>query len=377
MNAAYIYSDRYRDFDYGPFHPLRNTRLYLTYYLTHHYGLLEGGRIIQKETRPATDEEMSAFHSQEYLDILKAASQGVESVEFYRYGLGSGDNPVFQGLYEWSTLSAGATMQATELVDSGTAATAFNIAGGLHHAHREKASGFCYINDPAVAISSLVKKGRRVAYLDLDAHHGDGVQWAFYDNPRVLTVSVHESGTYLFPGTGGVEETGKGEGEGYSVNVPLLPGSDDEVFLYVFDEAVVPFITRFKPDILVTQLGVDTFKADPLSHLELTTAGFVEAVGKCKELCPRWIALGGGGYDVDTVARAWTLAWGVMCGLEPPDELPSEYGSLLGADARASATLRDAPLSQPSPNKDQALREARNVVEYLSGKVLPLIKPGS
>lgn len=380
MSVAYIYSDKYRSYDYGPFHPLRNTRLFLTHFLTSHYGLLDGDDIVLEETRPATDEEVTAFHSQAYLDVLKSANHGLDNVMFYRYGLGSGDNPVFRGLYEWSTLSTGASIQAAQMVDSGMVSTAFNIAGGLHHAHREQASGFCYLNDPAVIISGLVNKGRRVAYLDIDAHHGDGVQWAFYDSPQVLTISVHESGNYLFPGTGGVEEMGRGEGKGFSVNVPLIPGSDDEVFLYAFNEIVPPFVSRFRPDILVTQLGVDSFKTDPLSHLELTTAGFLEAVRVCKELCPRWIALGGGGYNVDNVARAWTLAWGVMCGVEPPDELPAQYRSLLGPDGTASTTLRDRPLQQTSSNKDLAMREARKVVEFLVKEVLPRqgeVKPGN
>jgi acetoin utilization protein AcuC len=374
MGVAYIYSDRYGDFDYGSFHPLRNERLSLTRFLTGYYGLLDGDDIVLEETRKATDDEVAVFHSRAYLDVLKAADGGMETVGFYHYGLGSGDNPVFQGLYQWSLLSAGASIQAARLVDSGTVSLAFNIAGGLHHAHREKASGFCYINDPAVIIAELVNNGRRVAYLDIDAHHGDGVQWGFYDNPRVLTISLHESGKYLFPGTGGMEETGKGEGEGYSVNVPLIPGCDDEVFLHAFNEVVPPFIDRFRPDILVAQLGVDTFKTDPLSHLELTTSGFLEAVKVCVELCPKLVALGGGGYNVDNVARAWTLAWGVMCGVEPQNELPPEYGSRLGPDVRAGGTLRDAPLAQTTSNKDLAMSEARKTTAYLLEKVLPLVK---
>lgn len=374
MSVAYIYSDKYRNFDYGPSHPLRNIRLYLTQFLTRYYGLLERDGIILEETRAATDEELGVFHTRTYLEVLKAANQGVDNVMFYRYGLGSGDNPVFPGLYEWSTLSAGASLQAAQMVNDGMVSVAFNIAGGLHHAHKEQASGFCYINDPAVIISGLMKKGSRVAYLDLDAHHGDGVQWAFYDTPQVLTISIHESGKYLFPGTGEVNEIGKGEGRGYSVNVPLLPGSDDEVFLYAFNEVVPSFIDRFKPDVLVAQLGVDTFKTDPLSHLEFTTAGFLSAVKKCVELCPRLVALGGGGYNVDNVARAWTLAWGIMCGVELPDELPPDYSSLLGPGVGASRKLRDAPLQQTSHNKPQAVREAERDVAYLLEEVLPLIK---
>lgn len=376
MNKAYIYSDKYSKFDYGPSHPLRNFRLHLTHFLSEYYGLFNGEEIIMEETRPATEDEVTLFHGRDYLEILKAANQGVDRVDYYRYGLGSGDNPVFNGVYDWSILSSGASIQAAKMVDEGMASIAFNIAGGLHHAHREKASGFCYLNDPAMLINYLLTKGNRVVYLDIDAHHGDGVQWAFYKNPRVLTISIHENGKYLFPGTGGVEEVGKGEGEGYSVNVPILPGGDDEVFLYAFHRIVPAFVERFNPDVLVTQLGVDTFKSDPLSHLDLTTAGFLETVETCKNLCSKWIALGGGGYNVDNVARAWTLAWGVMCGIDPPDEIPPLYGELLRGEGNASKTLRDTPLQQVSKNKAPAMREVKSSVDHLLINVLPLVKSG-
>jgi acetoin utilization protein AcuC len=189
-----------------------------------------------------------------------------------------------------------------------------------------------------------------------------------------LTISFHENGRFLFPGTGEVTETGQGEGEGYSVNVPLLPGTDDEVFMFAFDEVAPAFIESFKPDILVAQLGVDALKTDPLSHLELTTNGFIHAVRTIVKMCPKLVALGGGGYNVDNVARAWTLAWGVMCGKEPPDELPSEYISQLGTDAGAGRRLRDAPLIQTSSNKPAAMREAEKTVAYLLEKVLPRVK---
>src|SRR5208337_3210667 len=195
----------------------------------------------------------------------------------------------------------------------------------LHHAGRMRAAGFCYINDIDIAIADLVRKGRRIAYIDIDVHHGDGVQEAFYGTDRVLTISLHESGETLFPGTGFETEIGEGEGRGYSVNIPMPPSSDDELFVYAFDEVVPSLLKKFKPDIVVSQLGVDSFITDPLTHLKYTTNGFCEVVGKIKELSPRWIALGGGGYDVTNVAKAWTLAWAIMNEVDLPNALPEAF----------------------------------------------------
>jgi len=175
-----------------------------------------------------------------------------------------------------------------------------------------------------------------VAYIDIDAHHGDGVQDAFYETDRVLTISLHESGLYLFPGIGFVEEMGKGAGYRHAVNLPFAPYTDDELYLWAFEEIVPPLVRRFQPDVVVSQLGVDTHYRDPLTHLCLTTSGYVAAVTTIKKLAPRWLALGGGGYDVDVVARAWTLAYGVMSGQEFPDNLPSAY-----ADKYGHGSLRD------------------------------------
>jgi len=241
----------------------------------------------------------------------------------FHYGLGPGDNPVFRGLFDWSRLVAGASVQAAELVDSGQAGTVFSISGGLHHAFPSRASGFCYINDPVIAIQTLLRKGRRVAYIDIDAHHGDGVQAAFYDTDAVLTISLHETGAMLFPGTGFEHETGTGRGRGYSVNLPMPSYADDELFLFAFDEVVSPLIKAFGPDIIVTQLGVDSFYGDPLAHLAYTTEGFCAVLKRMKSFAPGWVALGGGGYDIATVARAWTLAWAIMNDVDLPNDLPA------------------------------------------------------
>lgn len=192
------------------------------------------------------------------------------------------------------------------------------------------ASGFCVYNDAAVAIHWLMDRGLRVAYIDVDVHHGDGVQDAFYDTDQVLTISLHQDGQTLFPGTGFISDTGSGAGAGYSVNIPLPPGTGDKDYLLAFDQLVPPLIDRFQPDILVTQLGVDTHRLDPLANLELTTIGHLALYQSLSNLSRRWLALGGGGYNIDVVPRSWTLAFGIMAGIDHPDSLPPGYAGRYG-----------------------------------------------
>jgi len=271
----------------------------------------------------------------------------------------------------------GASLQAAQIVEAGASPVAFNIAGGLHHGMPSRASGFCYLNDVVVAIDYLLARGKRVAYVDIDTHHGDGVQAAFYRTNAVLTISLHESGRYLFPGTGFEPEIGEGEGRGYSVNVPLHPFTDDEIFLWAFQQVVPPLISAYQPDILVTQLGVDTFRSDPLSHLELTTGGFCTMVEAFRRMGLPWLALGGGGYDVPNVPRAWTLAWAIMNDRPLPNELPEAY---LEAAVRAGhannsgRSLRDAAHRAEAQRREMAWREAERVCAYLKEHVFPVIQ---
>jgi acetoin utilization protein AcuC len=334
MKTAFLYTEKYFEYNYGASHPLKIERLRLTYELCTAYGLfgLSGTDLI--ETRPASESELLRFHAPEYVEILKRASCGQISGDFSS-GLGPGDNPVFPGLWEWSRLHTGASLQCAELVSGGKARIAFNIAGGLHHAGPRLASGFCYINDPVLAIYHFVDRGKRVLYLDIDAHHGDGVQWAFYEDPGVLTVSFHQDGRTLFPGSGRLTETGRGKGLGYAVNIPMLPGTDDQVFWEGFGSVVPALMDLFNPDVVVSQLGVDTFLDDPLAALELTTNGFCKAIAYLTERGLPWVALGGGGYNPFNVARAWTLAWGIMNGVDLPDDLPESMVKPLSAQGLA------------------------------------------
>lgn len=368
--TAFVYTDEYSQYDYGPTHPLRTSRLKVAYDLIDACGLLSLPQVLSVKPGKAGFEDLLRFHSREYLEVLQAVNSGIDLPYSSFYGLGPGDNPVFRGLFDWSSLVAGASLKAASLVERGDADIAFNIAGGLHHAMSSKASGFCYINDIVVAIAFLLQKGKRVAYLDIDAHHGDGVQAAFYRTDKVLTISIHETGKVLFPGTGFEYETGEGEGEGYSVNIPMPPYSDDELFLYAFDEIVPPLIRRFGPDIMVSQLGVDSFMHDPLAHLNYTNNGFCESVRRIKKIAPKWVALGGGGYDVMNVAKAWTLAWAIMNDAAIPEMMPEEFVAGHGSEGILRRHMRDEPYLEKGIAKEQMREEVERTVQFVKQKAL-------
>ncbi|MBE9507211.1 MAG: acetoin utilization protein AcuC, partial [Chloroflexi bacterium] len=267
--------------------------------------------------------------------------------------------PVFPGMYETASLRVGAGMVAAELIAEGQVQVAFSLAGGMHHARPALASGFCIFNDIAVAIHWLLRQGLRVAYVDIDVHHGDGVQAAFYDTDQVLTISLHQAGIMFYPGTGFPDELGTGAGYGYSINLPFLIYTGEELYLWAFRQVVPLLVRQFAPDVLVTQLGVDTHYRDPLAMQMLTTQSYVTLIEELKALADdvgRWLAFGGGGYALDVVPRAWTLAHGVMSAQTFPDELPPAYSERYG-----SGRLHDT--QGPQPQEEWVIEETRGYVE--------------
>jgi acetoin utilization protein AcuC len=372
VKTALVHSDQYTHFDYGPEHPLRMERLGLTWRLMEAYGLTALAEAKVHAPEPADEAAISRFHGRQYLEVLKAVSSGLHLPGVHRYGLGPGDNPIFPGLWEASCLAAGGSILAAKLVADGDVERAFHFAGGLHHAMPDRASGFCYVNDPVLAILCLRERGWRVSYVDIDAHHGDGVQFAFYADPNVLTISTHERGDRLFPGTGFVEEHGEGAGHGYSVNVPLEPYTDDPVYAEAFEAVVPPLIKAFKPDVVVAQLGIDSHRTDPLTHLSFSVQGFAQAVQRIVELAPRLVALGGGGYDLPNVARAWTAAWAVMNGVELEPELPASFASDMRRFGFSSQSLWDPPAELPPETRRRAQEFARRQVDAIRRSIFPI-----
>jgi acetoin utilization protein AcuC len=356
MKSALVHSADWARFDYGPQHPLRMERLGLTWRLMQAYGLTRLPDAIVHTPSPAAARDIETFHAPEYVAALKAANAGALPPRAGLFGLGPGDNPVFRGLWEAARLVAAGSLQAADLVAEGRVQRAFHFAGGLHHAMPGRASGFCYVNDAVLAILRLREHGLRVAYVDIDAHHGDGVQHAFYGDPHVLTVSTHERGERLFPGTGFVHELGEGDAAGFSVNLPLEAYTDSAVYLPAFEAVVPPLLERFKPDVIVAQLGVDAHRTDPLTHLALDLQGFVKAFRRLLPLAPRLVALGGGGYDVRNVARGWTAAWAVLNGVELPGEMPAAFDDDLRAFGFESRGLWDEPGTALPQEIDRAVR---------------------
>jgi acetoin utilization protein AcuC len=372
VRTALVYSDEWRRFDYGPEHPLRMERLGLTWRLMEGYRLTSLPRAKVFTPTGASIEAISQFHAPEYVDVLRAVSAGDWVPHAARYGLGPGDNPIFPGLWEAAQLIAGGSLLAAQAVADGEVTRAFHFAGGLHHAMPDRASGFCYVNDAVLAIMALRARGWRVAYVDIDAHHGDGVQFAFYGDPDVLTISTHERGDRLFPGTGFVSELGTGAGIGYSVNLPLQPFTDDAVYEAAFEAVVPPILGAFKPDVMVLQLGIDAHRTDPLTHLALTIQGFIAAVRRLLPLAPRIVALGGGGYDLPNVARAWTAAWAAINDATLPDALPREIHMQMHQLGLQHMTLSDPPVELPEDTRRWAAEYARRQVDAVQEKIFPL-----
>ena len=353
--AAFVYGDVLSRHVLSPEHPMKPVRLRYVYELLESYDAFSAPNASLVEPRMAAEDEVLAFHVREYVEAVRSFSAGLLPGYPSTFNLGAGDNPIYEGMYEAALWSTGASLKAVDMLLAGEVEAAMSISGGLHHAWADRASGFCVFNDPVLAIIALAKAGMRVAYVDIDCHHGDGVQAAFYDTDEVLTVSVHESGQFIFPGTGFTNETGVGSGAGYSVNLPLYPYTTDETYLWAFRETVVPLLEAFRPDALVTQVGIDSHYRDPITHLALTVQGFAEAVSAFAGVAPLWLTLGGGGYDLQAVARAWTLAFGVLSEQELPDEIAASYRDTYGV-----STLRDA---DELPIRQQVRDDARTFAE--------------
>ncbi len=376
VNPAFVYHEDFLRYDFGGGHALREVRLKLARDLISAYRLVGGEDELRP--KPADAAEIGRVHTKEYVSIVRDLSADPHRVS-YEHGLGTADNPVFAGMYDAAALQAGATLLACEEVASGRRNRAFNLGGGFHHAFAEHASGFCVFNDLAIGITSLLEDHsvKRILYVDVDAHHADGVQAIFYEDPRVMTISLHEDGHYLFPGSGFTDEIGKGMGEGFSVNVPLPPYTRDVSYLYAFQEIVPPLARAFKPEIIVSQLGADGHHLDPLTHLMLTTETY-EAVGRIlddlsKELCSgRWIATGGGGYDLTAVPRVWTLAFSQMVGANLEDALPVEWlkecNQVVG-NVPADKSLRDHVRAEEEAHVPRA---AKRTVDELRRTLFPL-----
>jgi len=342
------WDEQLAEYDFGPGHPLAPVRVELTVALAREFGVLTGPQVGVAAPDPATDAELELVHDPDYIAVVRRAGDSPQpDPSLLRFGLGTQDDPVFPGMHEASALVAGATLAAARAMWSGSVQHGANIAGGLHHAMAGHASGFCVYNDPAIAIAWLLEQGaERIAYVDIDVHHGDGVQAAFYNDPRVLTISLHEHPATLFPGTGRPAETGGPDAEGSAVNVALPPGTRDAGWLRAFHAVVPPLLRSFRPQLLVSQHGCDTHWLDPLANLELTIDGQRAAHAAIHRLAHemaggRWLLTGGGGYElVQVVPRTWTHLLAEAAGqpVDPAAQTPAAWREFVGR-----RTSRQAP----------------------------------
>ena len=323
--AGFIYSDKLSQHILSASHPMQPKRLAMTYDLLKQYDAFNQNNAEVISPRNATRNELIKFHTEDYINAIKSISNNSNSLSSALYNIGTADNPCYPQMFEAALLSTGGSALAADLLISSKYDSVFNISGGLHHAMRSNASGFCIFNDPVIAIEKFTENKMKVVYIDIDCHHGDGVQEAFYDRDDVLTISIHESGAFLFPGTGNTNEIGTGKGAGYSINVPLYPYTDDEIYTDAFKKIVPPLIEYFQPDVLVTQMGIDSHFEDPITHLSLTVQGFTEILKIFKSFNLKWLSLGGGGYNLQAVARAWASGWGVISNQTLPNAIPKNY----------------------------------------------------
>jgi len=326
--CSFVFSEELLNYKFSSHHPFNQFRLKLTVDLLNKLHALDPGQVIPPKM--ASEEELAHIHDRSYIEAVKKAGQGQLQKEIAEnYGLGTEDTPIFPNMHEASSLLVGGTLTAVDQVMTGSALHALHLGGGLHHGFRGKASGFCIYNDSSVAIKYLQEKyNARVLYVDTDAHHGDGVQWSFYDDPNVCTLSIHETGRYLFPGTGNINERGQGEGYGFSFNIPIDAFTEDDSWLHVYTQSFKEVAEFFKPDVILTQNGADAHYYDPLTHLSATMKIYREIPKLAHEMAHqfcngKWIAVGGGGYDIwRVIPRAWALIWLEMT------ENSNCYGSL-------------------------------------------------
>lgn len=328
-----LWDESLLDYDFGPSHPMSSTRLELTARLACDLGVFEHAGVTVAGIEAVTDEQLVTVHTAGYVSAVRAASTGPGYVD-EKSGLGTDDVPVFPGMHEASARIVGGTLGAAMAVWKGEAVHSVNIAGGLHHAMPGKASGFCVYNDLAVAIRALLDAGaQRIAYVDVDVHHGDGVERIFWDEPRVLTISLHETGRVLFPGTGYAQDIGGPRAEGQTVNVAFPPGTSDGPWLRAFHAVVPPLLRSFEPEIMITQLGCDSHLLDPLAHMALSLDAQRESYLALHDLAHetaggKWVMVGGGGYEiVDVVPRAWAhlLAIASHHPIDPETEIPDTW----------------------------------------------------
>lgn len=361
---GFIYHDDYLKYDFGKGHPLSAIRIQMHKELLELNSFFENENVVLIEPSNCSDEDLQTVHSKDYINFIKRLSvSGEGSVD-------GKDTPAFKGMYDVTKTSVGGTLTAVDEIMKGNLNHAWNPGGGFHHAKTSSGGGFCIFNDIAIAIKRLLGKYnvKRIMYIDIDAHHGNGIQDIFYDDSRVCKISLHESGQTLYPYSGFEEEIGRRDGKGYNINIPLPMGTFDEAYIQVFSE-VLPLVAEFySPEFIILAAGADAHYLDPLSHLQLTSSTYLRVADIVHELshkhCKgRCAMLGAGGYSLDATPRMWSLMVSRFSGIELSDEIPAEWRNKFKSyypDLKPPARLIDTSLPKIDPER------LRKISEYIS-----------
>ena len=371
VRAAFLHCEELDRLKYPEGCPFNTSRAGKTLQTVQGMGWLSSPERFLFAPERATDEQLLRFHKGYYLDALKAGDRGEPVANAWDLGLDTPDCPLFRDMYAYTTLATGATLTGTELLLNGKASVAFNPSGGFHHAQPGSAAGFCYLNDVVLGCMALAEQGNRVLFIDLDVHHCDGVQEAFFDRSDIFTCSFHETGKELFPGTGFVEEIGEGPGKGHTVNVPLPVGTYDGAYLKAFRAVCLPLIDAYDPHWIVLELGMDGLAGDPLAHLHLTNNVYADAVEMIAKKGKPILAVGGGGYNIENTVRAWSLLWAILCGEAAHDEMSFGLGGVMLESTEWHGGLRDRALISHGGQRQAVDHAIQTTVEKVKRLVFP------
>ena len=377
-DSIIVYSGRFNDFTYGDQHPFRPDRARATLQLIKKQGLLDEPWMRVEEPVMITKQKLTESHDPTFISHLEQANLGIWHEDFLSCHLGSDETPIFHGLFDYILLYSSATLTGVDLIGNDNANLVFNLLGGFHHASRNHAEGFCYVNDIIAAIDTFLAQGLRVACIDIDAHHGDGVQDAYYQDDRVLTISLHQTGKTLFPWTGFENEIGEGMGKGFNINIPLPDGTDDEAFEKAFGSVVSRAVKSFAPNVVVAVVGADSHKNDPLTNLNLTNNGMVEAIKHMRDFSNHLLLLTGGGYDVKSTSRAWCRMWAAANRVDSmPDYLLVMGGTFLGSEDLVGAEIIDRAYRISGEEKRRIMEEINRIIDHHIKVTIPLIDSGN
>ncbi|CAM9990562.1 unnamed protein product [Scytosiphon promiscuus] len=353
--VSYFYDAEIGNYHYGQGHPMKPHRVRMTHNLVVNYGLYRQMEVFRP--KPISSQHMTRFHSDDYINFLRVITQDNMQhnyTQLQRFNVGE-DCPVFDGLFEFCQLYTSGSIGGAIRLNNKQSDVVINWAGGLHHAKKSEASGFCYVNDCVLAILELLKTHQRVLYIDIDIHHGDGVEEAFYTTNRVMTVSFHKFGEY-FPGTGDVKDVGVGQGKNYAINFPLADGINDESYRSIFRPVIEKVMEHYSPEAIVMQCGADSLSGDRLGCFNLSLKGHADCVEYVKSFNVPLLVLGGGGYTLRNVPRCWAYETGVLLDTEPSDMLPyNDYFEYYGPDYR----LHMPTSNMENMNKRETLEETK------------------